>query len=157
MSLEKLHLEVSALEQHITNHHIANPKISKGAIGWHIDHSLKVINNVSLALKSSDPETYKNNFSFLGKVFFVLGFFPRGKAKAPQLVRPPETILNTDLLSQLDLAKTNIDEISNVDKNAYFTHPLFGHINSTRVYRFLAMHTHHHVKIINDIMKAQIG
>ena len=154
MSLEKLHLEVSALEQHITNHHLANLKISKGAIGWHIDHSLKVINNVSLALKRSDPETYKNNFTFLGKVFFALGFFPRGKAKVPQLVRPPEIILKTDLLSQLDLAKTNINALSNADKNAYFKHPLFGHINSTRVYRFLAMHTHHHIKIINDIMDA---
>ena len=154
MSLEKLHLEVSALEQHITNHHLANLKISKGAIGWHIDHSLKVINNVSLALKRSDPETYKNNFTFLGKLFFALGFFPRGKAKAPQLVRPPEIILKTDLLSQLDLGKTNINAISNADKNAYFKHPLFGHINSTRVYRFLAMHTHHHIKIINDIMDA---
>jgi hypothetical protein len=103
-------------------------------------------------LHSSDPKTYKNNFSFLGKVLFTLGFFPRGKAKAPKHVRPPEVILKEDLISQIELAKTNINLISTLDDNAYFKHKLFGNVNTPRIYRFLSMHTNHHVKIANDII-----
>jgi hypothetical protein len=152
MSLEKLHLALTSLEEHIKNNSVSNSKISKSDIAWHIDHSLKVINNVSLALQSSDPNTYKNDFSFLGKVFFTLGFFPRGKAKAPKHVRPPEVISKEDLISQIELAKANIDTIATLEKNAYFKHPLFGNVNTPRIYKFLSMHTNHHVKIIKDIM-----
>jgi len=152
MSSEKLHLAIKALESQIKNHNISNHKISKTDIAWHIDHSLKVVNNVSLALQASDPKTYVNNFSFLGKLFFTLGFFPRGKAKAPKHVRPPEIITKEDLVSQIELAKTNVDTIASLEKNAYFKHPLFGNVNTPRIYRFLMIHTNHHIKIVNDIM-----
>jgi hypothetical protein len=144
---------LNSLEAHIENHSVSSAKISNVDIAWHIDHSLKVINNVIIALHKSDPNSYKNNFSFLGKLFFKLGFFPRGKAKAPKHVKPPEVILKEDLISQIQLAKTNVEKIVKLDKNAYFKHPLFGNINTTRVYRFLVLHTNHHLKIINDIMK----
>lgn len=153
MSLKKLNLVLSNLESHIENHSVSNPKISKSDVAWHIDHSLKVINNVSAALQNSDPATYKNNFSFLGKTFFTLGFFPRGKAKAPKHVKPPEVILKEDLMSQMALAKTNIEAITSLDENAYFKHPLFGNVNTPRIYRFLMLHTNHHLKIIGDVLK----
>ncbi|QRM88409.1 DUF1569 domain-containing protein [Lacinutrix sp. WUR7] len=153
MSIEKTNLAITSLESHLENHSVSNPKVSKSDIAWHIDHSLKVINSVVISLQKSDPNTFENNFSLLGKVFFTLGFFPRGKAKAPKYVKPPEVILKEDLVSQLQLAKTNVSTIANLDKNAYFKHPLFGHINKKRVTKFLVLHTTHHLKIIEDIMK----
>ena len=144
---------LNSLEAHIENHSVSNPKVSSGNIAWHIDHSLKVINNVVIALQKSDPNSYINNFSVLGKIFFKLGFFPRGKAKAPKHVKPPEVILKEALISQIELAKANVKSIANLDKTAYFKHPLFGNINTARVYRFLSLHTNHHLKIINDILK----
>ncbi|WP_397364427.1 DUF1569 domain-containing protein [Olleya sp. R77988] len=153
MPLEKLNMTLSTLESHIENHNISNKKVSNGNVAWHIDHSLKVINNVCIALQKSEPDTYKNNFSVLGKVFFTLGFFPRGKAKAPKHVKPPEVILKEDLILQLQQAKTNIKTITSLDKNAYFKHPLFGHVNKSRINRFLLLHTNHHLKIINDLLK----
>ena len=152
MRSEKLNLAINSLEAHLKNENVSNPKISKSNVAWHLDHSLKVINNVIVAVQSSDPNTYKNNFSFLGKLFFTLGFFPRGKAKAPKHVKPPETILKEDLISQIEFAKTNVKTIAGLDKNTYFKHPLFGHVNKPRIYRFLLLHTNHHLKIINDIM-----
>ncbi len=151
MNLIKLDLAINNLESHIDNHTFTNPKVSKSNIAWHIDHSLKVINNVIVALQKSNPSTFKNNFSFLGKTFFMLGFFPRGKAKAPKQVKPPETILKEDLIKQIQLARTNIKSIPVLDKDAYFKHPLFGDINKKRIPRFLQMHTNHHLKIIRDI------
>lgn len=152
MSLQKISLVLDKLDAHIENHSISNFRISKGNIAWHIDHSLKVINNVIIAVQKSDPTSYKNDFSFLGKVFFKLGYFPRGKAKAPKHVKPPEVILKEDLISQMQLAKANIETLLSLDKNAYFKHPLFGNVNTKRVNHFLVLHTNHHLKIINDIV-----
>lgn len=153
MNSNKLDFAIQKLESHLDNHQVSNPKVSKSNVAWHIDHSLKVINSVVKALQSSDPSTYEANFSVLGRLFFTLGFFPRGKARAPKYVRPPETILKEDLISQIDLAKTNLKGISNLDENAYFKHPIFGNINTKRVLKFLWLHTNHHVKIIDDIVK----
>ena len=153
MSLEKINLILNKLESNIKNHSVSKPEISKGDVPLHIDQSLKVINNVIIALQKSNPNTYKNDISLLGKVMFKLGFFPRGKAKAPKHVKPPEVILKEDLILQVNLAKTNIRTIVSLDKNAYFKHPLFGNINTKRVNRFLLIHTNHHLKIINDVLK----
>ena len=152
MSLTKLNVLINSLEKHIENYEISNPNISKADVAWHIDHSFKVINKVIPAIESSDPTSYKNNFSLLGKIFFQLGFFPRGKAKAPKYVKPPEVILKEDLINQLQQASESIQKIPNLDKNAFFKHPLFGNINTKRVSRFLELHTNHHLKIINAIM-----
>ncbi|GGG38926.1 DUF1569 domain-containing protein [Bizionia arctica] len=151
MNSEKLDLLIDSLEKQIGYQEISNPNISKANIGWHIDHSFKVLNQVILTLQASDPALYKNNFSFLGKIFFTLGFFPRGKAKAPKYVRPPETISKEDLLNQMKEVREGIITIPNLDKNAFFKHPMFGNINTTRVYRFLELHTSHHLKIIKEI------
>lgn len=153
MSSKKINQYINTLEAHIANHETNNPKVSKATIGWQIDHSLKVINNVSKALQSSDPNDYEKNFSFLGKVFFTLGIFPRGKAKAPKHVKPPEIILKEDLITQIEEAKINVKTIKGLNDNAFFKHPLFGHVNKKRVNRFLEIHTNHHLKIINDILK----
>lgn len=55
---------IKRLESHIPEHQFINPKISKVTTGWHIDHSLKVVNNVIIALQLSDPNTFKANMSF---------------------------------------------------------------------------------------------
>ena len=152
-STVKLANYIKVLESHIPKYEVTNSKVSKATIGWQIDYSLKVINNVCLATQNSDPETFKNNMSFLGKLLLFLGKFPRGKAKAPKHVRPPEIIIKEDLVSQVTDAKQNIETISKLPKNAYFAYPMFGHVNTTRVVRFLEVHTKHHLKIIEDMLK----
>ncbi|TYB78979.1 DUF1569 domain-containing protein [Bizionia myxarmorum] len=152
MSSKKLDSLINALEKNIANRDISNLKVSKANVAWHIDHSFKVINGVIQTLQASNPILYKNNFSFLGKLFFTLGFFPRGKAQAPKNVKSPEIISKADLLKQLQQARIYIKSIPKLDKNAFFKHPMFGDINKPRIYRFLELHTNHHVKIIKEIM-----
>jgi hypothetical protein len=152
-SQKKLSSYIQKLEYHISKYEVTNPKVSQASIGWHLDHSLKVINNVCIALQNSDPKAYKNNLTFLGKFFLILGKFPRGKAKAPKHVKPSEIITTADLISQIEAAIQNIKIISTLPKNAHFKHPMFGHINRNRVMRFLEVHTNHHLKIIRDILK----
>ncbi|EGV42124.1 DUF1569 domain-containing protein [Bizionia argentinensis JUB59] len=152
MSSQKIDNLINILENNIENRDMANSKVSKANVAWHIDHSFKVINGVIKTLQTSDSSLYKNNFSFLGKLFFSLGFFPRGKAQAPKNVKPPEIILEEDLINQLEQSKILIKALPDLDKNAFFKHPMFGDINKPKIYRFLELHTNHHVKIINEIM-----
>ena len=151
--IKKLSEYITKLDAHIPKYLESNTKVSKSTIGWHIDHSLKVINNVIKTIEASDPTLYENDFSVLGSVFLTLGYFPRGKGKAPKHVKPPEIILKDDLIAQIETAISNIERLANLDKNSFFKHPLFGNVNTKRVYRFLEVHTKHHLKIIDDILK----
>ena len=144
---------LALLESYIPNYEETNKNVSKVPVAWHLDHSLKVINSVVKSMEDSDPTLYGNNFKFLGKVFLKLGFFPRGKAKAPKYVNPPKVILITDIIAQLTEAKQNVKAIQNLNENAYFKHPLFGNTNKFRVVRFLDTHTNHHLKIVKSILK----
>lgn len=151
--IEILNNLLSQIEENIPNKALKNDAVSKATIGWQLDHSLKVINSVVKTMQTSNPSSYKNNFKFLGHIFLGLGYFPRGKARAPKYVKPPENIIREDLVKQLNEAKNNIKIIESLDQNAYFKHPLFGNINKSRVIKFLKTHTHHHLKIVNDILK----
>ncbi len=144
---------LALLESYIPNYEYINTKVSKASVAWHLDHSLKVINTVVKSMEKSDPTLYENNFKFIGKVFLRLGFFPRGKAKAPKYVKPPEVILKSDIITQLAEAKQHVKAIQDLDENAYFKHPLFGNTNKFRVARFLDTHTNHHLKIVKSMLK----
>ncbi|MWW24128.1 DUF1569 domain-containing protein [Algibacter lectus] len=142
------------LEKCVSSKDKKSSQISKSTIGWHLDHALKVINSVSEQAIDSNPETYKSNFSFMRVVLFKLGFFPRGKARAPKSVRPPETIVETEIHNQLQVARTHIKKLETLPENAYFNHPMFGMLNKKQTVRFLEIHTNHHLKIIRDILKS---
>ena len=43
--------------------------------------------------------------------------------------------------------------IKKAHHNAYFRHLIFGNLNKKRTIRFLQIHTAHHLKIIQDILK----
>jgi hypothetical protein len=141
------------LESYIPHSKSVDLNISKADVAWHLDHSLKVINAVAQSMGTSDPTLFRNNFTLIGKICLKIGFFPRGKAKAPKYVKPPEVILDSAIVSQLAEARQHIKGINNLDENAYFRHPLFGHINKKRVFRFMDTHTKHHLKIVKSILK----
>jgi hypothetical protein len=142
------------LESLVPKYDLKSPKVSRSTIGWQIDHSLKVINMVSKALIASDPKLYKNNFTLIGRLLLWLGYFPRGKAKAPKQVQPSEVISIEDLKSQIKEARAQMESLAHLEKNAHFNHPLFGTINLDKAIRFLEVHTQHHLKIIRDMLKS---
>ena len=78
--------ELWELESRIDSMDISREDVSARSVGWHILHSLKVIQSILVALKKSDPERYERKFNFLRSVMFALNWFPRGRAKAPKMV-----------------------------------------------------------------------
>ena len=149
-TLEK---KIKKIESYINDFEKKNEKISKATVGWHLDHSLKVINAVITSMEKSDAKLYKDNFKLLGKILLKLNFFPKGKAKAPKHVLPLNDIVKEEIILQLKVAKENLLKIEKLDDNAFFKHPLFGNVNKNRVLPFLNTHTNHHLKIIKSILK----
>ncbi len=141
------------IEAHIPNKDIENISISKSTIGWQLDHALKVFTKVIEWTATSNPQDYKRKFSFWRSVLFPLGYFPRGKVKAPKYVLPPEIITTEDLNNQLQTAKKQISILNDLPKGVYFKHPIFKMLTKKQTLRFLEMHTKHHLKIISDILK----
>jgi hypothetical protein len=127
--------------------------VSAKNVAWHLDHSLKVINSVCDALKTSNPEDYKSTFSFIKFYIFLRGSIPRGKATAPKSVVSNDEILKSAIELQLIEAKINLQVIKNLAANSHFQHPYFGKLSLKKSQRFLAIHTNHHLAIVNDILK----
>lgn len=129
-----------------------NLKVSKSSVGWQIDHSLKVINGIIHQLKASSNNT-KPKRTLLGNFCLITRYIPRGKGKAPKVVLPPDTIKLNNLKEQLEAARIAIEDYSKINTKATFKHPYFGILNKTSTLRFLEVHTKHHLKIIEDILK----
>lgn len=141
------------IENYIPQRDSINPEVSKADIAWHLDHMLKTVNEISKVLKASNPNDFKSSLNAPRTMSLTFGYIPRGAAQSPEIVRPPEVILTKDIISQLQKAEQNIKVLNSLDENTYFEHPVFGIINKEMAIRFIQVHTNHHLKIIEDILK----
>lgn len=131
-----------------------NSEISKSNVGWHIEHSLLTIIGVTKVVLRSNPKDYKWKFKLSRILIFTLGKIPRGKAKAPEVVVPKNDITETLLLSNIELTRKLILELKSISNDHYFEHPYLGKLKKKDTIRFLEIHTNHHLKIIEDIIKS---
>lgn len=131
------------------------PKVSAATVGWHIAHSLITLDAVVQLLAKSDPDTPRGRVNFSGWVVLNLGWIPRGKGKAPRASRPKEQIDVPSLAARASETRERIKQLPELNKNQYFQHPYFGDLNLKRTIRFLEIHTKHHLKIIEAILRAR--
>ena len=150
--MNKINNLLNNLEAQIDNYSSLNKAISEGNVGWHIVHSCLVINSVCGAVLKSDASKFIKKFSFKAFLVLLLNSFPRGKAKAPSFTMPSEELSPTSILKSIQAARASIEALSKADKNQYFTHPIFGDLNTGQTFKFLGVHTNHHLKIIKDIL-----
>jgi hypothetical protein len=142
---------LNQLESHIIDFEKTNVAISQSSIGWHIDHSLMVINGIIDQLKKSNPEQYKWQFNWNRIFIKSINKIPRGRGKAPKSVQPSETSSIEILYYKLQIANDSIIELENLEPNNYFIHPYFGNLNLITTIWFIELHTKHHLEIIKDI------
>ena len=152
--METLRILLDDLESKIASKDSINPFVSTSNVSWHIAHSLKVINAIAETVKISNPEEYQWRFNFSRSLISILGFIPRGKGKAPKAVVPTDVQTSEQLREALQTAKQMLLELEHLDDKSHFMHPYFGQLNLKQTQKFLALHTKHHLKIIDDILKA---
>ena len=107
--MQNLHLLVNQLESNISQFETTNNSVSGGSVGWHIEHSLKTIDQIITACKNSNPLNYQWQFNF--KRFLIMSIakkIPRGKARAPKIVRPEGEINQKTLTVSFSKVKENM-------------------------------------------------
>ncbi|MDQ6756131.1 MAG: hypothetical protein M3004_04265 [Bacteroidota bacterium] len=149
--MKKLEQLLSNIEGAMPNNERINLSVSKSSVGWHVEHMLLTINAVINELKKDNMAKYKGTFSIRKLYVFAFEKIPRGKAKAPDIVVPLKFNEET-LQTHLANTKSNLQNINTINKHNYFPHPYFGHIKVKPAIKFLAIHTIHHLKIIDDIL-----
>ena len=149
--MKKLYTLLTELEKSIPHQALLNPQVSQVPVGWHIEHSLLVLNAIVSGLKKSRPAAYKPTFDWRRQVVLVLGVIPRGKIKAPAAVRPVETFNAASLQQHLYTTKANLESIGQLSPDHFFTHPFLGDFKLIPAVKFMQVHTRHHLKIIRDI------
>jgi hypothetical protein len=152
LNTDFLQAQLQEIKEYIPHKEKVIPDVSSASVGWHLSHSLQVINNIFDSLKNSDPEEFKRQFSFWKTAVFLTRKIPRGRARSPKVVLPPENIEANFIQEQLTAAQANILLINNFPKKAHFKHPFFNHLNRNETKKFLEIHTEHHLKIIRDIL-----
>lgn len=150
--MNKLDNLLNLLESNVSHHETLNQKVSQASIGWHIEHSLLTLNGITNFLIKSNPTDYKWKFNFIRIVVMTMKKFPRGKAKAPEVVQPKGNIDKNSLLTHISVTRNKINELKTLSKDRYFEHPFFGKLKLKQTINFLEIHTKHHLDIIEDII-----
>ncbi|WP_312762280.1 DUF1569 domain-containing protein [Epilithonimonas sp.] len=130
-----------------------NLQVSKASVGWHLEHSLLILNGSLKGLTITNPENYKPKFSIKKFVFLNFGLIPRGKIKSPMQFFPLETPTKESIEKLLNLAKERLEAVKNLPSKSYITHPFLGDFDKKTTLKFLGLHTNHHLKIVGDILK----
>lgn len=151
--MNSLHNLLLLLESYISNSDKRNSKVSNSTVGWQIDHSLLVINGIVEQLEISNPNEFQPKWNFPKFMVFTMGKIPRGKAKAPKVVIPTHVATQEELKAKLEVAKNNILKLDSFSENSFFKHPFFKDLNVKQTEKFLVIHTQHHLKIIQDILR----
>ncbi len=149
--MKKLENQIEVLESFVTKHELINQRISTSSVGWHIEHSLLVINSIIDTLSKSNQEDYKPAFNWRKQLVFIRKQIPRGKARAPKSVVPSGFDLER-LLNHIQKTKISIKGLSHLHAGQFFKHPGLGHLTLKDTQIFIEIHTNHHLKIIKDII-----
>lgn len=144
--LDQLSFYISSSEEY-------NPKVSKRAVDWHLNHTIKSMNSICIALMDSNPENYRPRFGLVKSLILLTGYIPRGRGRSPKPFDNKENTPADKLREMLNEAEKNYRKIDNLPANSHFSHPYFGHLNLKQSKNFIRIHSHHHLKIIRDILK----
>lgn len=144
---------IDQLEERVEFYDRENTSVSKVNVGWHIEHSLITMGTISDLLAKSDARQFRPTINLSRTLALNIGWLPRGRGKAPKVSRPSELIDAESLLVHVSETKHKIRELDFMEKNQFFWHPYFGNLNLKWAKKFLKVHTQHHLKIVDDVLK----
>jgi hypothetical protein len=151
-SMKSLAALVNELEAKLPFAGQTNDSVSRVPVGWHIEHSLLALIKMISAVEHSNPAAYKWKFNIKRTIVLTMGKIPRGKARVPDSVKPAAELSISNINGLLTKAKQKAEQFEKLPRDQFFTHPVFGNVRLKQAGRVIAIHTIHHLKIINDIL-----
>ena len=134
------------------------PKISAWSVGQQVDHMLNVAQGVFSRL-TGEGEEVAERINLSGRILLGLGWFPRGVARSPKAALPAEAPAAAALGERLARLRGDYQDLRFrtgllASRKRLLRHPYFGGLDCAQSLRFVAVHTHHHLKIVRDIRRA---
>lgn len=129
--------------------------VSQASVGWHLEHSLLALIKMISAVEHSNPADYKWTFNLKRMFVLLTNKFPRGRAKAPATVLPGDEINEATIRPLLEKARQKAELFEKLNKDHFFNHPVFGGLRLKKALRIVAIHTYHHIKIMNEIINGE--
>tara|TARA_Y100000385_G_scaffold284987_1_gene344032 strand:- start:266 stop:703 length:438 start_codon:yes stop_codon:yes gene_type:complete len=129
-----------------------NPAISAREVGWHLEHSLKIICSICKTLVNSRPENYASSFNVVKYYILWSKRIPRGKVRSPKHFNNKQAINIPGLHKLLKDAVSALADLENLHPKQHFRHPLFGDLNLSQGKKFILIHTNHHLDIADEIL-----
>ncbi|MBV6878505.1 DUF1569 domain-containing protein [Epilithonimonas ginsengisoli] len=151
--MENITNQLQKIESLLPKIDVTNNQVSKASVGWHLEHCLLILNSSLKGLTMTDPKDYKPKFSVKKFVFLNFGLIPRGKIRAPKQFIPLEVPTQESILKLMSLTKERLEAAKNLPEKSFITHPFLGDFDKKTTLRFLWLHTNHHLKIADDILK----
>ena len=129
-------------------------QVSAWSVSQQLDHIIKVGNATLGAIVAAKPLEGVPGVNLLGRAVMLLGWFPRGRARAPQRLHGL-AVSSKELLEQLDTTRGLVARICDPDFQPadvpVVRHPIFRGLTPAQTLRFVVVHTRHHLKIVRDI------
>lgn len=154
--MARIELLLDKLRNYVSSYDLCQPSISASPVGWHIEHLLLVIDAITHRLAQPKKENFKSSFSLRRFIVFTTGNIPKGRAKAPEAVRPKGDITKDSLMQHFIETEKKISGWNTMEGHQYFEHPYFGHLKLKKAIRFLEIHTKHHLKIVEEIVSGVV-
>ena len=151
--MENITNQLQKIESLLPKIDVTNYQVSKASVGWHLEHLLLILNSSLKGLTMTDPKDYTPKFSLKKFVFLNFGLIPRGKIRAPKQFIPLAVPTRESILKLMNLAKERLEATKNLPDKSFITHPFLGDFDKKTTLRFLWLHTNHHLKIADDILK----
>lgn len=161
---EAMHASRQAVHRSAKQGRIAVPAISHWSTLEHVHHLALVdgtaLDQVAALLRGEDgPRRHHGRRTFLGAVLLALGWIPRGRARAPEGLRPPHEPRVDAILSLLSALEERVGELDGRAAEIggcrrRRNHFVFGDLTAAEWLRFAAIHGWHHLKIVRDIEAA---
>ncbi|TDX82588.1 DUF1569 domain-containing protein [Epilithonimonas xixisoli] len=151
--MDKIEIQLQNIESLLSKIDVTNEKVSKASIGWHLEHSLLILNSSLKGLTMTNPKDYNPKFSLKKFIFLNFGMIPRGKIRAPKQFIPLEVPTQESILKLINLAKERLKAVEDLPEKSFIIHPFLGDFDKKTTLRFLWLHSNHHLKIVDDILK----
>lgn len=143
---------------------VRSPKLAKRnerVSGWspaeHLDHMAKVSLWALRSMAKPAKQPAPKGISLAGRLVLFLGWLPRGIGKAPAGVTgQPASV------AEIEAALTNLEstldalplDALRASREAVVPHPRFGALTPPQALRLVVVHTNHHLRIIDDILRS---
>ena len=151
--MDKIEIQLQKIESLSSKIDVVNESVSKASVGWHLEHLLLILNSSLKGLTLTNPKDYNPKFSLKKFVFVNFGMIPRGKISSPKQFVPVNVPTQESILKLMNLAKTRLEAVKSLPEKSFITHPFLGDFDKKTTLRFLWLHSNHHLKIVDDILK----